>query len=256
MNNFHVALPKAFDDNEQLNIKKTIEHAKRLIAQDVNAFLFCGSTGEQHSLDLEEKIELIRSIETTPDFDEVEVIFGVANIRLKHVQQLIEEINHSHAIDYILLGFPPYILPSQEDIKVYVTKASELSEKPIILYNNPKRTGFELHSETFLKLAKLENIAGLKEAGNPTNVSKYKAVVRKDFAYFVGGEVDLQDKISLGYTHLSSILGNKYPKEVKKYFETGVDENDLLKVEISRYQFSKMKKELGLGICRAPLGIS
>ncbi len=53
---YHVAVPTAFDENEALNIQATLAHIHYLKEKWVNSVLVCGSTGEQHSLTLAEKL--------------------------------------------------------------------------------------------------------------------------------------------------------------------------------------------------------
>src|SRR5690606_10248606 len=64
----------------------------------------------------------------------------------------------------ILSASPYYNKPSQEGIYQHYAALADASPKPIILYNVPGRTAKNMSTETILRLAKLENIAGIKEA--------------------------------------------------------------------------------------------
>ena len=50
---YHIAVPTAFSDNEELNIESTIKHIQYLSKKGVKSVLVCGSTGEQHSMTVE-----------------------------------------------------------------------------------------------------------------------------------------------------------------------------------------------------------
>ncbi|HEX5350568.1 MAG TPA: dihydrodipicolinate synthase family protein, partial [Trichococcus sp.] len=145
VNDFHIAVPTAFYENEDLNTEASLEHVMHLYEQGVKSVLICGSTGEQHSLSLPEKLQLLESIDEASFLpDDLEILFGVASIRQKEALQLAEKVNASPKITGVLLGFPPYILPSQKEARLYVEAIAKVIDKPIILYNNPRRTGFNL----------------------------------------------------------------------------------------------------------------
>jgi len=59
----HIAVPTGFYEDESLNIQGTISHIRDLYKQGIKSVLVSGTTGEQHSLKLQEKIELINALE-------------------------------------------------------------------------------------------------------------------------------------------------------------------------------------------------
>jgi 4-hydroxy-tetrahydrodipicolinate synthase len=78
----HIAVPTGFFKDESLNIQGTIEHIRYLYNQGVKSVLVCGSTGEQHSLTLKEKIEILNHLVWEEELiNRMEVIFGVSSIR-------------------------------------------------------------------------------------------------------------------------------------------------------------------------------
>ena len=219
VNEYHIAVPTAFYDNEDLNMEATLQHIRNLYDQGVKSVLVCGTTGEQHSLLLTEKLQLLESIDEDSFLpDDLEILFGVASIRQKEALQLAEKVNASPKISGVLLGFPPYILPSQKEAKLYFKAIAQIIHKPIILYNNPRRTGFNLELDTFAELIKLPNIIGIKDAGDSARIPELISVADKKIYIYAGGEIDLGKKIVLGANRLSSMAGNLYPTEVEAYF--------------------------------------
>lgn len=218
-NDYHIAVPTAFYDNEELNADATLQHVMHLYEQGVKSVMVCGTTGEQHSLSLTEKLQLLESIDAASFLpDDLEILFGVASIRQKEALLLAEKVNASPKISGVLLGFPPYILPSQKEAKLYVEAIAKVIVKPIILYNNPRRTGFNLELDTFAELIKLPNIIGIKDAGDSARIPELISATDKKIYVYAGGEIDLDKKIALGANRLSSMAGNLYPKEVETYF--------------------------------------
>lgn len=232
---YHIAVPTAFFEDERLNVEATINHIVYLQNQGINSVLVCGSTGEQHSLTLDEKLELAHGIEKENRLSKkLEIIFGVASIRQKEAVLLAKELNKNKKISGILLGFPPYILPTQEEAIIYVETITKELNKPIILYNHPGRTGFNLTLESLSRLSKLPQMFALKEAGDKTRLID----IKNDLIIYTGGEVNLAESIALGCNRLSSIAGNIYPKEVEQWFE------ELLSGSQAKFKYQKELDDL------------
>ncbi|MBO0470689.1 dihydrodipicolinate synthase family protein [Enterococcus sp. DIV0242_7C1] len=267
-NSYHVAVPTAFYEDEALNVRATLDHILYLQTIGVRSFLVCGSTGEQHSLTLAEKISLLNEIENEDRIEiDVEIIFGLSSIRQKEAVALAKAVDSKEKISSILVGFSPYILPTQSEAVKYVEAISFACEKPMILYNNPKRTGFNLETASFLNIVETCRVIGLKEAGDENRILELKSVLPEDFYFYAGGENKLKEKVALGFNRLSSISGNLYPLEVKQWFESlcsGNDEAFYLESEINKIfehspltylkaQLSK-KEHIQMGMPRSPLG--
>ncbi|MFZ2764890.1 MAG: dihydrodipicolinate synthase family protein [Trichococcus flocculiformis] len=271
VNEYHIAVPTAFYDNEDLNTEATLQHIRNLYDQGVKSVMVCGTTGEQHSLTVAEKLQLLKSIDAATFLpDDLEIIFGVASIRQKEALQLAEKVNASAKINGVLLGFSPYILPSQKEARLYVEAIAKVIEKPIILYNNPRRTGFNPELDTFAELIRLPNIIGIKDAGDSARIPELLSAAGKKIYVYSGGEIDLDKKIVLGANRLSSMAGNLYPTEVEAYFtdllrgradkikNAGIEEkihnvfsdNPIIyiKNEITKHT------QIDMGIARSPLG--
>lgn len=269
INNYHIAVPTAFHKNEDLNIKATLEHIQYLNTLGIRSVLVCGSTGEQHSLNLNEKFELIDHLSSLKVDSDFELIFGVSSIRQLEAKQLAEKISNIPQISAILIGYSPYILPTQKEALHYTISIIEKANKQAIIYNNPLRTGFDLSIESYKELINSHLVVGIKEAGEPKKVFKLNEVINEPLHYFAGGEKGLEQKIDLGYNGLSSIAGNLYPNEVKQWFDSllanETNENyHLLKEKIleifekSPLPFIKneisKKENINFGVCRTPLG--
>ncbi|MFP5108522.1 dihydrodipicolinate synthase family protein [Neobacillus sp. C211] len=268
---FHIAVPTAFFEDESVNIQGTIDHIRDLYKQGVKSVLVSGSTGEQHSLNLKEKIEIINSLVLEEELiNNMEILFGVSSIRQKEAEELAKKIRTTK-ISGILLGYPPYVLPTQEEALVYTKTIINLSKKPTILYNNPKRTGFNLSVNSIIQLSKIELVVGLKEAGNKEKVGLLKNNInRSNFHFYAGGEVELEEKVLQGFDRLSSIAGNISPMEISQWFnkmltKENITQQERVKIETiiqQVYQGSPLvnlkkginQKRIPMGICRSPIG--
>lgn len=257
----HVAVPTVFHEDESLCIEKTLSHMYRLHEQGVRSFLVCGSTGEQYSLSLEEKKALVRSLNKDNQLKTCEVFFGVSSIWQNEAKELIEYIETT-SLTGILLGYSPYLLLSQEEVIYYTKSLLSSTTKKVILYNNPARTGVDLHINTYCVLLNMfPCIVGIKEAGDPIKIPELRKKWPRDVAIYAGGDFDLFKKVELGYTHLSSQVSNIYPNEIAHYFEQCLRHVHDVTSEV-RYihdvykntPIVYIKRMCNLGACRAPLG--
>lgn len=268
MDNFHVAVPTSFNTDETLNCELTIQHAMNLYNKGVRTVLICGSTGEQHSLTINEKIALLNYIKSYPIPSDFNIIFGVSGITKNTVKMLTKNVAKNRNITTVLVGFPSYIIPSQSDAIAYCkTISDEADDKPLIIYNNPKRTGFNVQFDTYLKLFEYENVIGIKEAGQMEHIQKLIKCVERNILVFYGGDYDIELAVNNGYNALSSIAGNIYPNEVYNLFTQLLadripekDIHDKIKQLYSKpllphlKQLISEKENLPFGKCRWPLG--
>lgn len=216
-------------------------------------------------------MDLINGLELEEDIiSNMEIIFGVSSIRQKEAEELAENIRHTQ-LSGIMLGFSPYIIPSQEEALVYSKRIIHLSNKPTILYNNPKRTGFDLSAKSTIQLSNLDLVVGIKDAGNKEKVEQIKnGMDKNDLYFYAGGEVGLEEKVSYGYDRLSSIAGNVSPIVMSQWFQKllmnqKVSKQESKKIENMMEQVYQgnaivnLKKDINrkgipMGICRSPIG--
>ncbi|WP_058307630.1 dihydrodipicolinate synthase family protein [Gracilibacillus massiliensis] len=267
----HIAVPTAFLKDESLNIQGTISHVRNLYNQGIKSVLISGTTGEQHSLNLQEKIELINGLLLEKELlRNMEIIFGVASIRQKEAEELAKKIRHTN-ISSVMLGYPPYVIPTQEEALAYSERIIQLSNKPTIIYNNPRRTGFDLSEKSIIQLSKIDLVVGIKDAGNKEKVEQLKNDInRKEFYFYAGGEVNVEEKILNGYDRLSSIAGNVAPTEISQWFHKLVGKQNVSKQEqikiknileqvykdnaIANVKRILNKNGIPIGFCRSPIG--
>lgn len=265
MNNFHIALPTPFREDESLKVEGFEPIVEYLKEYGIDSLFISGSTGEQHSLSIEERLDIIDYFNQRK-FVNVELIFGVAATRTRDAVRLIQALECS-VFDAVMIGFPPYIKPTQQQAVSYVDELLSHTSKEVILYNNPSRTGFDLSPEALHDLlSRHPNILGFKEAGD---VQRHRgAVFPKTFILFAAGDVNLTSNIRInGCNGLSSVVGNMFPKEIKVAFEALLEDGTLdteaieqMIAQVMQGQALVRIKEhynqlgLGTGYCRSPLG--
>ncbi len=66
-------------------------------------------------------------------------------------------------VDGYLIACPYYTRPSQEGLYRHFATLADATERSILVYNIPYRTGVNMSNDTLLRLATLPNIAGVKD---------------------------------------------------------------------------------------------
>ena len=139
--------------------ERLIDH---YVAAGVDGIIPLGTTGESPALDDDETDALIAA---TVDAvaRRVPIWVGVGGNVTSKVAKAVKRTGR-HAIDGILSVCPYYNRPSQEGLRLHFTQVAEVTDRPILIYNIPYRTGVNLTNEMLLRLAELPNVVGVKDS--------------------------------------------------------------------------------------------
>ena len=121
-----------------------------------------GTTGESPTIDDEEADRLVeRTVATVAG--RVPIVVGVGSNDTRKVVKAVKRLQR-HPVQGILSVCPYYNRPSQDGMREHFTRIAEATDRPILIYNIPYRTGVNLTNETLLRLAEIPNIAGVKDS--------------------------------------------------------------------------------------------
>ncbi|MGV2861178.1 4-hydroxy-tetrahydrodipicolinate synthase family protein [Achromobacter sp. AGC39] len=123
-----------------------------------------GSTGEGNLLSLSEKIDMAQAINSDPNA--LPLVLGAGGVDTRGVATAIRRLDKLRPAGFLVP--PPYYLgPSQAGIQWHYRQIAWATDRPIILYNIPKRTGVTMTVETMETLASLPNFSAVKECDAP-----------------------------------------------------------------------------------------
>jgi len=98
-----------------------------------------------------------------------------------------------------LIACPYYTRPSQEGLRQHFTALAGATDKPVLLYNIPYRTGVNLANETLFRLAELRNIVGVKDCcADPAQSFELLRGRPADFAVLTGEDTDFFGALAQG----------------------------------------------------------
>ena len=217
-----VALVTPMNADGSVNFEKMKELIEFQIANDTDALIICGTTGEATTISDEDQIECVRFAKEEAA-GRVPGIAGAGSNDTAHCIELAQACEKAGA-DGVLLVTPYYNKATQKGLILHYTAVAESINIPIILYNVPGRTGCNLAPKTVAELAKVKNIVAVKEAsGNLSQVAEIAALVGPDFDIYSGNDDQILPVLSLGGKGVISVLSNVAPKQthdmVAKFFE-------------------------------------
>jgi len=195
-------------------LKKLVDwHVK----EGTNGIVAVGTTGESATLEIDEHLEVIRSVVQYAD-GRIPVIAGSGS---NSTAQAIRTTSESYKIgaDYSLLVTPYYNRPSQKGLIEHYLKIADSCDIKQILYNVPSRTSCDLSPDTVQILSRHENIIGIKEAVNTKDrMQRLKNIsnLDKDFLVFSGDDETFIDLLSFGGNGIISVAANVIPKEISE----------------------------------------
>ena len=163
------------------SLKKMLVHT----AKGVDYFVVMGTTGESATLSKDEKRKVLDFV-IKNNSKKLPIVYGIGGNNTAAVVTEIQDTDLSQ-VDALLSVSPYYNKPSQEGIVRHFSLIANHSPVPIILYNVPGRTASNLTAETMLRLAKHNNIIGVKEAsGNLEQCMKVAKEKPNDFMLISG----------------------------------------------------------------------
>ena len=217
-----VAIVTPFKTDQSVDFDALRKVLNFIIDGGVEYVVSLGTTGETPTLDKQEKLDIFNFTHEVIN-GRVPLVVGIGGNDTKEVVQTIQSYPLEKAVA-ILSACPYYNKPSQEGLFQHYKAVAEASSTPLILYNVPGRTGRNMEASTTIRLAnEVENVAGIKEAGN--NISQCIQVLkdRPDDFLVVSGDDDLVlPELACGIDGVISVAANCFPKEFSDMVRAGL----------------------------------
>lgn len=145
--------------------------ARDLLASGSEGVVVSGTTGEAPTLSRDEKLRLFRAVKEAVGSDGA-VLAGTSTYDTRESVEMSREATAA-GVDGLLLTVPYYSKPPQEGLYRHFEAIAAVTDLPCVLYNIPGRTSVNMTPETIVRLARIPNIVGVKEAsGSLDAVSK------------------------------------------------------------------------------------
>jgi 4-hydroxy-tetrahydrodipicolinate synthase len=188
------------------------------IEQGTHAIVAVGTTGESATVSMAENIEIIRKVVDQVQ-GRVPVIAGTGANSTSEAVELTSAAKKARA-DACLLVTPYYNKPTQEGMFRHFEHIARNVAIPQLLYNVPGRTGVDLLPETVARLARIDNIIGVKDAtGDMQRAAQLLASTPDDFLLLSGDDASALALMALGGHGEISVTANVAPAAVAQMCE-------------------------------------
>jgi len=204
------ALITPFKSDGSLDEKTLSSLVQWQIEEGIHFLVPCGTTGENPTMTHEEHLAVV-DITVRTAGGKVPVIAGAGGNNTTKLIPLIAELKQL-GVDGILSVAPYYNKPTQEGLYRHYRTLAESTDLPIIVYNVPGRTGVNILPETLMRLAKISNIAGVKEAsGDVSQIGEICTLAPESFRILSGDDSMTLPLIALGGHGVISVAANEAP---------------------------------------------
>ncbi len=220
------AILTPFHPDGSVNIEKFRELATHLVDHGSDGLVVAGTTGESPTLTDDEKLELFAAAVDAVG-DRAKIVAGTGTYdtaRSVHMTKRAGEL----AVDGFLVVTPYYNKPPQRAIVRHFQEIAAATDRPIVVYNIPSRVIVNIEPETIAQLAKIPNIAAVKQANDDLRQAAH--IVATGLTLYAGDGV---------HTH---VWGSQTKEMIRRYKDGDIDDARRLNEEMApAYELLKIQ---------------
>lgn len=211
------ALVTPFVDGE-VDWKAFRNLVRRQVEAGVDFLVPLGSTAETPCLTDAEKVKILEI--AREESNGLPIVAGAGSNSLTATVQNMRLLD-GHGADAYLIVVPFYNKPTQEGLYQYFKAVAEETDRQVILYNVPGRTGTNMKTETTLRLAEIPNITAVKEAsGDLAQIIDIKRQAPEGFTVLSGNDDQTLPLMACGADGVISVASNVAPEQMKALTRT------------------------------------
>ena len=206
------ALVTPFVDGE-IDWKAFRNLVRRQVEAGVDFLVPLGSTAETPCLTDAEKVKILEI--AREESNGLPIVAGAGSNSLTATVQNMRLLD-GHGADAYLIVVPFYNKPTQEGLYQYFKAVAEETDRQVILYNVPGRTGTNMKPETTLRLAEIPNVTAVKEAsGDLAQIIDIKRQAPEGFTVLSGNDDQTLPLMACGADGVISVASNVAPEQMK-----------------------------------------
>ncbi|MGL1894450.1 MAG: 4-hydroxy-tetrahydrodipicolinate synthase [Spirochaetaceae bacterium] len=211
----YTALITPFNTDGSIDFDAYRSLIKNQIEQGISGLLPVGTTGESPTLTHQENLKVVEEAIKIAD-GKTPVVAGTGS---NSTQEAIDmtKIAKTMGATASLQVTPYYNKPTQEGLYRHFMTIADQCDIPLLIYNIKGRSGVNIETETLLRMAKHDNIVGVKEASGDLGQMMDVILNRpKGFSVMVGDDNIAFPFVALGGDGVVSVISNIIPKKMEK----------------------------------------
>jgi len=239
------AMVTPLDENGELREGALRKLTNYLIDGGVHGLFPVGSQGEFYALTVEQKKRIIEVV-VEETAGRVPVYAGTGGVTTREAISLtkIAEAAGAQAVSVIT---PYFIRPSEDELLEHYTAIARSTSLPVLLYNNPARTGVNLSADFVVRASKVDNIVGIKDSsGDMTLTAEYIRRTKEGFAVLAGRDTLIYGTLAYGGKGSITATANVAPKLVVEIYEAFIAGDYKRSLE-AQYRLAPLRLAFDLG---------
>ena len=206
---------------DYVSLKKLLNYQ---VDNGTDGLVIMGTTGEAATIPFSEQLTVMQFV-----IDEVQgrvkIIAGNGSNSTAEAIEKTKQLNEL-AIDGFLTVTPYYNKPTQAGMVAHFKAVAAATDKPVLLYNVPGRTGVDMLAETVATLSSVPNIVGIKEAtGSLARLAELQKLCPNDFLLLSGDDASACEFLLQGGHGVISVTTNVAPLAMSQMIKAAVQQD-------------------------------
>lgn len=207
------ALTSCFDHNGDIYQAKVLHNVDKMNRIGLTGYTVCGSTAETPLLSSSERVMMMELVRQAAVSGKI----LIAGVGAESVHETVQMANRAAEIGYdVALALTPFYYRNQmyrpETQALYSRSVADRSKLPLLLYNIPQVTGYDLPVDTIAELSHHPNIIGMKDSsGNMDKMRETVKAVKPGFQVLCGAGGAFYEAFQIGATGAILAIANPLP---------------------------------------------
>lgn len=212
------ALTTKFTASDTIDWDAMGRHLEFQLNAGVHGLIVLGSLGENATLSMDEKVDIVRFF-AQADRRDRPLVACIAESSTRDAKQFVAAAQDAGADGFMLLPPMRYTSDRRETL-AYLNDVASVAERPIMVYNNPIAYGIDIAPEDFVRLADNPKFEAIKESAADTRrFTDIRRLTGNRFALFCGVDDLALECFALGADGWVAGLVVAFPRETVRLWE-------------------------------------